>query len=77
MPRLFAQNGAAYLVNRGGVAEIGPSLRDRLELPMRLLIALAAGIGLAFLAEYLDNRVRSREDVEELGLTVVGEIPKQ
>ena len=44
---------------------------------MRLLIALAAGIGLAFLAEYLDNRVRSREDVEELGLTVVGEIPKQ
>lgn len=77
MPRLFAQNGAAYLVNRGGVAEIGPSLRDRLELPMRLLIALAAGIGLAFLAEYLDNRVRGREDVEALGLTVVGEIPRQ
>ena len=77
MPRLFAQNGAAYLVNRGGVTEIGPSLRDRLELPMRLLIALAAGIALAFLAEYLDNRVRSRDDVEKLGLTVVGEIPKK
>ena len=77
MPRLFAQNGAAYLVNRGGVTEIGPSLRDRLELPMRLLIALAAGIALAFLAEYLDNRVRSRDDVEKLGLMVVGEIPKK
>lgn len=76
MPRLFAQNGAAYLVNRGGVTEIGPSLRDRLELPLRLLIALAAGVGLAFLAEYLDNRVRSREDVERLGLRVVGEIPR-
>ena len=77
MPRLFAQNGAAYLVNRGGVTEIGPSLRDRLELPMRLLIALAAGIALTFLAEYLDNRVRSRDDVEKLGLMVVGEIPKK
>lgn len=77
MPRLFAQNGAAYLVNRGGVNAIGPSLRDRLELPMRLLIALAAGIALAFLAEYLDDRVRGSEDVEKLGLTVVGEIPKR
>lgn len=77
MPRLFAQNGAAYLVNRGGVTEIGPSLRDRLELPLRLLIALAAGVALAFLAEYLDNRVRSREDVERLGLAVMGEIPKR
>jgi capsular polysaccharide biosynthesis protein len=77
MPRLFAQNGAAYLVNRGGVGEIGPGLREQLELPLRLLLALAAGIALAFLADYLDDRVRSREDIERLGLSVVGEIPKQ
>jgi capsular polysaccharide biosynthesis protein len=76
MPRLFAQNGAAYLVNRGGVTAIGPSLRDRLELPLRLLIGLAAGIGLAFLADYLDDRVRGRDDLEQLGLAVVGEIPR-
>lgn len=77
MPRLFAQNGAAYLVNRGGVGEIGPGLREQLELPLRLLIALAAGIALAFLADYLDDRVRGREDIERLGLRVVGEIPKK
>lgn len=77
MPRLFAQNGAAYLINRGGVNQVGPGLRQRLEFPLRLLIALAAGIGLAFLADYLDDRVRGREDVEQLGLVVVGEIPKQ
>ena len=76
MPRLFAQNGAAYLVNRTGVAPVGPGLRERLDWPLRLLIALAAGIGLAFLLDYLDDRVRGREDVERLGLTVVGEIPR-
>lgn len=77
MPRLFAQHGAAYLVNRGGVGVVGPGLRDRLEWPLRLLIALAAGIALAFLADYLDDRVRGREDVEQMGLTVVGEIPRR
>jgi hypothetical protein len=77
MPRLFAQNGAAYLINRGGVGEIGPGLREQLELPLRLLLALAGGIALAFLADYLDDRVRSREDIERLGLPVMGEIPKQ
>ena len=77
MPRLFAQNGAAYLVNQGGVGVIGPGLREQLELPLRLLIALAAGIALAFLADYLDDRVRGREDVERMGLRVVGEIPRR
>lgn len=77
MPRLFAQNGAAYLVNRGGVGQVGPGLRERLELPVRLLIALLAGVGLAFLLEYLDDRVREREDVVALGLTVLGEIPRR
>ena len=77
MPRLFAQNGAAYLVNQGGVGVVGPGLRERLQFPLRLLIALAAGIALAFLADYLDDRVRGREDIERLGLRVVGEIPKK
>ncbi len=76
MPRLFTQNGAAYLINRGGVGEIGPGLRQRLDFPLRLLIALAAGLGLAFLLDYLDDRVRGREDVERLGLTVLAEVPQ-
>ena len=77
MPRLFAQNGAAYLVNQGGVGTVGPGLSDRLQFPLRLLLALAAGIALAFLADYLDDRIRGREDVERLGLRVMGEIPKK
>jgi capsular polysaccharide biosynthesis protein len=77
MPRLFAQNGAAYLIDRGGVGQVAPSLRQRLDFPVRLLIALAAGIALAFLLDYLDDRIRDREQVEQLGLVVVGEIPRE
>jgi capsular polysaccharide biosynthesis protein len=77
MPRLFAQNSAAYLVNRGGVAEVGPGLRQQLDVALRVLLALAAGIALAFLVDYFDDHIRGREDVEQMGLRVVGEIPRR
>lgn len=76
MPRLFAQNGAAYLVNRGGIAQVGAGLRQRLDLPLRLIIALLAGVALCFLWHYLDTSVRSRSQLEEMGLQVLGEIPR-
>jgi capsular polysaccharide biosynthesis protein len=38
---------------------------------------LAAGLGLAVLAEYLDQTVRSTADVEALELPVLGEIPRE
>lgn len=51
--RLFAQNGAAYLVNRGGAGDISaPACASGWKFPLRLLLALVAGIALAFLADY-------------------------
>jgi capsular polysaccharide biosynthesis protein len=76
MPRLFAQNGAAYLVNRGGITEVGPGLRQRLDLPLRLFIAVLAGVALCFLWHYLDTSVRGRAQLEQMGLQVLGEIPR-
>ncbi|MCO6449142.1 MAG: hypothetical protein J5I90_00010 [Caldilineales bacterium] len=77
MPRLLANQGAVYLINRGGVAEIGPGLRQRLDLPLRLALAFVAGIGLIFLLEYLDDRIRGRADLEALGISVMGEVPRK
>ena len=77
MPRLLADQGAVYLVHRGTVAAVGPGLRERLDLPLRLALAFIAGIGLAFLLEYLDDRIRTREQLEAVGLPVLGEIPKK
>lgn len=45
---------------------------------LRVALALVAGIGLAFLLHYLDDRIRDSSQVEEvLGLPVVGVIPKE
>jgi len=77
MPRLLEDQGAVYIVNRGGVAPIGPSLKQRLDLPLRLTLALLAGIGLAFLVNYLIPRIYTRQDMEALGLKVLAEIPRK
>lgn len=53
-----------------------PGLSSRLNLPLRLGLALIAGVALAFLVDYLDPTVRSRAELEALGLGVLGEIPK-
>ena len=59
------------------VNAIPAGLSSQLDLPFRLVLALAAGFGLAFLVEYLDPTVRDRGDLESIGLSVVGEIPKK
>jgi capsular polysaccharide biosynthesis protein len=77
--RHFAQVGTsgvrASLIDPPVVGAVGASLREKLDLPMRLLLALVAGVGLAFLQEYLDTSVRSRQELEQAGIEVVAVIP--
>lgn len=53
------------------------SLTQRLNLPVRLLLALAAGLALTFLLDYLDDSVRSRSELEALGIPVLAEVPRK
>ena len=46
------------------------------NLIMGLLVGLALGVGTVFLREQLDTSVKSPEDVEGLGIPVLGVIPK-
>lgn len=82
------QNGAALPLLEGETAvlvqldepivnQIPNSIRSQLDLPLRVGLALAAGLGLALLAEYLDPTVRTREEVEGMDFTILGEIPKK
>ena len=57
------------------VAAISPSLRQRLDLPLRLILALVVGIGLTFVLDYVDDSIKDRDDVRALRLGVLGEIP--
>jgi capsular polysaccharide biosynthesis protein len=77
MPRLFAQNAAAYLIDRGGIGAVEPSLRQRLDLPLRVALALLAGVAICFTWHYLDTRVRDGAELEEMGFSVLGEIPRR
>jgi capsular polysaccharide biosynthesis protein len=51
------------------------SLTQRLNLPVRLLLALAAGLALTFLLDYLDDSVRGRSDLEAMNVAVLAEVP--
>lgn len=64
-----------HLIDPPVVLPAARSLKDKLDLPIRLFLALLAGVALTFLLDYLDDTVRDRAEVEALGLAVLGEIP--
>jgi len=73
--QLGTEDAVISLIDPPVVSAVGPSLRERLDLPLRLLIALAVGVALAFLLDYLDDSLRDRQDVQALQLPLLGEIP--
>jgi uncharacterized protein involved in exopolysaccharide biosynthesis len=76
-PQLLGVEAEAVLIDGPGIGQVGRSLRDKLHLPIRLFVALVAGVALAFLWDYLDNTVRDRSEVEALGVSVLAEIPRE
>lgn len=74
--QLGTEGAGVTLIDPPAVGQVGTSTTDRLQLPLRLLIALIVGICLAFLVEYLDRSVRDEKDVTDAGLTVIGRIPR-
>lgn len=75
--QLGTENAGVTLIDGPSVARVGVSVREQVELPLRLVLALAVGIGLVFLLHYLDDSVRRPEELEALGLPVLGEIPRK
>jgi capsular polysaccharide biosynthesis protein len=80
-PKYFAQMGTEEalitVIDQALVPVlVPPSLTQRLDLPVRLLIALAAGIALTFLLDYLDTSVRNGPELEAMGISVLAEVPK-
>ncbi len=64
------------LIDGPHLGAVGAGLRERLDLPLRLALALMVGLALCFFLDYLDASVRDRADLEALGLSVIGEIPR-
>lgn len=79
--RFFAQLGSSKAAI--AVLEVNPAVpvsggfKEKLDLPLRVLLGLAAGVGLAFLLDYLDESVRTSADLQSLGFRVLAEIPSR
>jgi capsular polysaccharide biosynthesis protein len=77
LPQLGGETAVLVQLDEPVVTPLPVSLTARLALPLQLAVGLAAGLGLALLAEYLDPTLRSRDEVEALGLGLLGEIPRR
>jgi protein tyrosine kinase modulator len=76
-PQLGGAPASVSILEAPAISPAPPPLTDRYGPLLRVGLGLLAGIGLAFLAHYFDPMLRRREDVEALGLPVVGTIPKK
>lgn len=75
LPHLAGETAAVTLLDRPVINEIAPPITGQLDLPIRIIIALAAGVLTGLLVEYFDPYVRSREEVEDI-VAVIGEVKK-
>lgn len=73
--QLGAEGAQVFVIDSPTVVSLGVSLMDRLEIPIRIVLGLVAGLGLAFLVDYVDDTIREPEEVEGLGMSVLGQIP--
>ncbi len=85
---VLQEQNSAGIPQLGGVAaviipldepiinEVRAPITSQLGWLVRVALALAAGLGLGLMVDYLDRTVRDREDLAALELPVVGEIPK-
>ncbi len=74
-PQLGGTEANIRLLDEPVISAAPPPITDRLRPLLQIGLALLAGIGLAFLADYLDPIVRRRDQLEALRLPVVAVIP--
>ncbi|MGH7493288.1 MAG: GumC family protein [bacterium] len=69
------QLGQVRIIDPAKAPKIPIRPRTKLNLVLGALIGLGLGLALTFLMEYIDNTVRAIEDIEKIGVTVLGSIP--
>jgi len=73
---LQVNNGMVRIVNQPQVTRTNSAAFTAADIGLRTIAGLLAAVGLAFLLEYVDDRLRDRREVESfLGTKVLAEIP--
>ncbi len=76
-PQLGAETATVTILGTPVIVPAPLSLSSRLAPLLRVALGLCAGIVLAMLAHTFDPALRSREDVEALGLVVLAALPRE
>ncbi len=76
-PQLGDMPAQVVFLDMPTVTPAPPPLTDRFGGFLRLGLALIAGLGLAFLVDYLTPVVYYPDELDRMGLTVIGRIPKR
>lgn len=77
LPQLGGETAILTQLDQPLVNPLPAGIRSQLDLPLRIILAFLAGVGLALLVEYLDPTIRDRDEAEQLGLQILGEIPRK
>jgi capsular polysaccharide biosynthesis protein len=64
------------LIDPPVVVPVGRRLTQKLDIPIRIGLALIAGVAGAFILDYVDQSIRDGQEVEAMGLRVLGYIPR-
>lgn len=75
LPQLGGEPAQLVQLDEPIVNRVSAGIVQQLDLPLRIVLALLAGIGLALLVEYLDPTIHDRRELETMGLLVIGSIP--
>jgi len=73
--QLTTDSAVVAVIDPPSVAQAATPLRQRLDLPLRLILALVAGVAISFVLDYVDDSVRERTDLVRLGVPVLAEVP--
>ena len=75
-PQVGAAPASVTVLSEPVIVPAPPPLADRFGPVIRVGLGFLAGLALAFLAHTIDPMLRRREEVESLGLKVIGTLPR-
>ena len=70
-----SQISSVYIIDNALPNYLPIKPRTKVNILLGFVLGIALGVGVILIREFVDNSVRSKEDLEKLGLTVMGIIP--
>jgi len=76
-PQVGEQPAQVVILDDPQIAPVPAALPSRLRPLIQLALGVLAGLGLAFLVEYLDPTLYEQNDLERMGLPVIVSVPRR